>query len=165
MRRPDVLVEAEALAAGAEAAAEGAPELEEQVEPVGMGRRGCGRCSERGELMYWLLMLWMLLWTPAVWAADLTVTIPDPVAQRVLEGLAGNNNYQAQVPDPSKMLDPSDPTVWMPNPETKAQFAKRMVKEWIKASVRAYEVKQAVSPAMEAASQNATTEINAVLDF
>lgn len=85
--------------------------------------------------------------------ASISITIPDAVANRVTNGLAGQYNYQATIPAPN----PLDPPV--PNPETKAQFAKRMVAKFIKDSVKAFEATQAAGTARDTAAADVETAI------
>lgn len=58
-------------------------------------------------------------------------------ATRARDALCGLYNYQATIPDPA------DATKTIANPETKAQFAKRQVAEFVKQSVVAWETQQA----------------------
>lgn len=67
--------------------------------------------------------------------ASFTINYPDELAQRILDEFCEHHGYKSQV------LDSNDNPV--PNPETKPQFLKRMVKEYIKASWRANEVRKA----------------------
>lgn len=85
--------------------------------------------------------------------ATISITIPDGVAARVTNGLAGQYGYKAIIPAPN----PTDPPV--PNPESKAQFARRMVRQFIHESVRAYEASQASNTARDAAVVDANTNI------
>lgn len=61
--------------------------------------------------------------------ATITITIPDAILQRVLDGYAIANGYQPKLEDGT--------------PETKAAFAKRKIIEHIRSSVRKAEVEQA----------------------
>lgn len=85
--------------------------------------------------------------------ASIQITIPDGVAARVTDGLAGQYNYQATIPAPNPLNPP------VPNPETKAQFAKRMVANFIKDSVKAYEATQAARIARDTAAASVETAI------
>lgn len=85
--------------------------------------------------------------------ASIQITIPDAVASRVTNGLAGQYNYQATIPAPNPLNPP------VPNPETKAQFAKRMVAKFIKDSVKAFEATQAAGTARDTASADVETTI------
>ena len=59
--------------------------------------------------------------------ATVTFTIPDAIVSRVNNGIANYHGYQETLPDNT------------PNPESKAQFAKRKLKETLKAWVVASE--------------------------
>lgn len=74
---------------------------------------------------------------------DITITIPDNMVTRVIDGVAGQNNYQETVQD--------DDGYEIPNPETKGQFVKRMVRQYLKENVKAWEANQAASSARIAA--------------
>ena len=71
--------------------------------------------------------------------ANITITIQDNQLQRVLDGIANDNNYQSTIPDAE-----GNP---IPNPETKTQFAKRMVIARIKGMVLGGERKAAQATA------------------
>lgn len=79
--------------------------------------------------------------------ATITITIPDNITPRVINGFARRYNYSPTLEDGS------------PNPETKAQFAKRKVIEFIKQAVREAEVQDASNTAASAAAQDADTNI------
>lgn len=63
---------------------------------------------------------------------------------RILDAWALRYNYQATVPDPGV------PGQIIPNPETKAAFAKRILKEQITAIVREVEAAAAAKTASDA---------------
>lgn len=77
----------------------------------------------------------------------LTITIPNAITNRVIDGFAKRYNY-------SPLLENGDP-----NPETKAQFAKRKVVEFIKQAVREAEIQDAANTAATSAGASADTEI------
>jgi len=79
--------------------------------------------------------------------AQITITIPDAIAPRVLNGFAKRYNYPITLEDGS------------PNPETKAQFAKRKVVEYIKHAVREAEIEQARNDAATTAGASVDTDI------
>jgi hypothetical protein len=58
--------------------------------------------------------------------ATITVTIPDPVAPRVIDALSIGMGYQTTIDG-------------NPNPETKGAFAKRQLILWVMAVVKNYE--------------------------
>lgn len=85
--------------------------------------------------------------------ATLVLTIPDAQLTRVVDGIAGQYNYQTMVPGAT----PLDPPVT--NPETKNQFAKRMMIKWAKETVKAWEASQAANAARDSAAANAESTI------
>lgn len=80
--------------------------------------------------------------------AQITITIPDAIAVRVLNGFAKRFNY-------SPILENGSP-----NPETKAQFAKRKLIELIKQAVREAEIQDATNAAATQAAADVDTNIN-----
>ena len=84
--------------------------------------------------------------------ANFTITIPDAIVSRVVDGLAGQHGYQATTTD-------EDTGVVTPNPETKQDFARRMMRKWIKESVVAYET-GLTEAARKAAEAKAELEID-----
>jgi hypothetical protein len=64
---------------------------------------------------------------------------------RIQEAFAASYGYQATLPDPA------DPTKAITNPETKAQFTKRKIAEYVKEVTRAYEANKAAEEARAAA--------------
>lgn len=79
--------------------------------------------------------------------ATITVTIPNAILPRVIDGMAYHHGY-------APTLENGDP-----NPETKAQFAQRKVREFIKQSVRDAEIEQARNTAAGAAGASADNDI------
>jgi hypothetical protein len=77
-------------------------------------------------------------------AADVTVTIPDPEVTRVLNAIALTQGYTG--------LNPQG------GAETKAQFAKRMLKNWVIAQVKQAEG----TPAADAARATANASVDAI---
>lgn len=86
--------------------------------------------------------------------ANITITIPDAQLTRVVDGIAGQNNYQATIPDPA---NPTGPPI--ANPETKNQFVKRMMIKWAKESVKAWEATQAANVARDTAATSVETTV------
>ena len=78
--------------------------------------------------------------------ASITITIPDVVMPRVVVGLCGQGNYQAVIDG-------------VPNPETKGQFAKRYVLEWIRREVVGWESRVAQDVARESAVAQTETDL------
>lgn len=79
--------------------------------------------------------------------AQITITIPDGIAPRVLQGFTNHYGY-------SPTLDNGDP-----NPETRAQFAKRKLIEIVKEAVRQQEMEAARNTAATTASTSVDTDI------
>jgi nucleoid-associated protein YgaU len=69
--------------------------------------------------------------------------------QRVIEGIAYQHGYQDMIEDPE------NPGQMIPNPETKAQFAKRMAQRWVKECIKAWEATQAAEQARQDALEDA----------
>jgi hypothetical protein len=83
--------------------------------------------------------------------AILSVTVPDAIAVRVLNAVAYYNGYTDMVWD----MDGNQ----SPNPVTKAQFAKDVIKIFIKNVVVAYEAMKAAEDARQAATDAANSQI------
>lgn len=81
--------------------------------------------------------------------ATITITIPTAVTNRVIEGFCKRYGY-------SDFLDEKKS---IPNPETKPQFVKRRVIEFIKRAVRDSEIETASKAAGDAAGNSADNEI------
>jgi len=79
--------------------------------------------------------------------AQITINIPDAIATRVINGFAKRYNH-------SSTLENGDP-----NPETKAQFAKRKLIEFIKQAVRDAEIQDATNTAATTAGTSVDTDI------
>lgn len=77
----------------------------------------------------------------------ITINIPDPIANRVIQGFAQRHGYSDTLEDGS------------PNPETRSQFAKRILIQYIKNSVREAEIQTASNTAATTAGQSADTDI------
>jgi hypothetical protein len=74
--------------------------------------------------------------------ATITLNIPDTFIQRAIDAYLNDFNYQTQIPNPD--FDPEQPEgegneKLIDNPETPAQFTKRMVGEEVKGRVLRYE--------------------------
>lgn len=79
--------------------------------------------------------------------AQISITIPDLVLPRVLDAMASIYGYQATLADGT------------PNPQTKAQFAKQQVAAFVKRTVAAHEVNDAIASASQSASSKANTDV------
>lgn len=91
--------------------------------------------------------------------AQFSVEIADADVSRVLNALAANYRRPEQIPNPE--FDPMQPVSevnleTIDNPETIAQFANRMVRNFLTENVRAYEVKLAKQQAEDALNTNIT---------
>lgn len=62
---------------------------------------------------------------------ELKIVIDDAQAQRVIDGIAGKFGYTEQISD--------NVGGWLPNPETKAAFARRQIITFAKTTVIEYE--------------------------
>ena len=82
---------------------------------------------------------------------EITITIPDEIAARVVNGVAYQHGYADTIADENG--DEID------NPETKAAYAKRMVIQNIKSAVRSYEAVQAAETARQSAINAVDSEI------
>lgn len=65
--------------------------------------------------------------------AAITITIPDAVITRVLDALSLGRGYQTEIPDPD------NPGQTIPNPASKANYAKAQLKSFVRSEVRSYE--------------------------
>lgn len=79
--------------------------------------------------------------------ATISITIPDVFLPRVIDGMCGANFYQKTIPNPD------DPKSNIPNPETKAAFCNRMIRQHIKACVLQWEGDQAANMARTSAAK------------
>lgn len=87
----------------------------------------------------------------------ITITIPNPILNRVIDAYAYQHGYQDEIPsvDPVTRRDTK-----IPNPETKNQFVRRMLIRHIKQAVRAHEARLAENVARQAAHDSVESEIN-----
>lgn len=67
--------------------------------------------------------------------AQISITIPDSVLNRVVDAICAQHDYQATING-------------APNPETKSQFARRMIREFVKGCVRRQEMADAQAAAL-----------------
>ncbi len=79
--------------------------------------------------------------------AQISITIPNASVSRVVDGVCGFFNYQAILISPIGEQTP--------NPETKNQFAQRMVVVAVKSWVKSFESQQAAEAARAAANTSA----------
>lgn len=81
--------------------------------------------------------------------ATITITIPAGVTNRVIDGLCKRYHYQGFL----------DEEKTMPNPETKAQFAKKRIISFIKSAVREAEAEDAKKAAESAVVTSVDNDI------
>jgi hypothetical protein len=67
--------------------------------------------------------------------ASFTINYPDGMGQRILDGFCSSYGYQDQIRTADNQL--------IPNPETKAEFLKRKVGEFVKSAWKSAEVAEA----------------------
>lgn len=79
--------------------------------------------------------------------ASITITIPDSIAQRTLNGFCTHYGYQATLENGT------------PNPQTKLQFSKAKLIEIIREAVRATEIQVASNQAAATASASVDSDI------
>jgi hypothetical protein len=78
---------------------------------------------------------------------QITITIQDAIENRVINKFAKRHNYATILEDGSD------------NPETKRQFMKRLLLEYIKKSIKEVEVQEAVNVAAVSASASVDADI------
>ena len=69
----------------------------------------------------------------------ITIEIPDEQIDRVADSFASVYGYQNKIPDPNI----TDGIVYIDNPQTKRQFAKQQIIEFIKRTVLSNELNEA----------------------
>lgn len=79
--------------------------------------------------------------------ASITLTIPNAIVPRVLNGFCSNQGYTPILED------------GQPNPKTQQQFIKRKIMEYVKNAVRADEIEKARNLAATNAGTSADTDI------
>lgn len=84
----------------------------------------------------------------------ITLTIPDGHANRVIEAVAKSCNYNDMVPDLSKRPPPQ-----MPNPESKTDFMRRQIVEWLMSHVERVEAERDAEAARKAAKDKIKSEV------
>ncbi len=89
--------------------------------------------------------------------ASITFTIPAGEATRVLDAFAAYHNYQDNVSNPAYDPDVDPPELQtIANPQTKAQFTKSKIIDFVKESVKAEEARAAKAAIVTAADPNLT---------
>lgn len=94
--------------------------------------------------------------------AQFAVEIADADVDRVLDSIAGNYKRPEQVENPD--FNDSEPesetnVKLIDNPESKAVFANKIVRQFLSENVKAYEVKLAKEAAAQAAEANSGVTI------
>ena len=84
--------------------------------------------------------------------AQITINIPNAVLQRTLDAVCYKNGYQDEILDENE-----NP---MPNPQSKAEFAKAWVVSVVKHQVKIYESEQAAKTARQAQEDAVAAEID-----
>ena len=97
------------------------------------------------------VLLAVMLIADSLYAAQITVNIPDALQGRVVEALARLNGYQDEIVQNG---------VTIPNPVSKAQFARQVVINYIKETVKAYEADQAQNSALKSARDKVESEVS-----
>lgn len=73
--------------------------------------------------------------------ATFSLDIPDDVVSRVVDALAGNYNYRAQIPNPD------NPGEMIDNPQSKVDFGMDQIRAFLILNVHSYEVNEAAKEA------------------
>lgn len=85
--------------------------------------------------------------------ATISIDIPDAVQPRVLDAFAAVYGRQDEIPDPN------DGTKMISNPETKAQFARRMLKQHLREVLTAHEASAEAEAARTAKASQIAGEL------
>jgi hypothetical protein len=86
--------------------------------------------------------------------ATISIDIPNGTqVARFIAAFAGTFQYQDQIPDPN------NPVALIPNPETKAAFAQRMLRKMAKDVIKQWEGNLAQAGAFDAAVAKVENEI------
>lgn len=96
--------------------------------------------------------------------ATLSITIPNEIAVRVNDAVAGIYGYKSTIPNPTPRPAEEETgfdtwTVTVPNPQTKAQFSKQQVINFLKEVVKSHEANLATKTAREASIDKSESEI------
>ena len=92
--------------------------------------------------------------------AQITITIPDNVKTRVIEGFCYGAGYQDQIFNPDYNPNVKDSKEKIPNPMNKAAFVKTKIMQYVKETVMAYESQVAAKTAHDAAQVDVNSKIN-----
>lgn len=103
---------------------------------------------------WWLLFLVLAITSPAS-AGQVCLTLPDATQAQLVKNFTDAHGYQETIMD-----NVTGATV--PNPETRGQFAKRIILEVFRQGVIAGQVQAAVKTAQDAAQAQANTDAGSV---
>ena len=96
--------------------------------------------------------------------STITLTIPDPIKDRVINALCSTYGYEDEIPKLDSKgnpeVDGQGNEVKIPNPVTKPQFAKTQLLHFLKEVTKGYEARNAGDSARDAALEKAESEIN-----
>lgn len=90
--------------------------------------------------------------------ATITINIPNGVAKRVLDAITSRYHYKETIKDPKSTEEIPLPDI--PNPQTKAQFFKGVIVQFLKENVKAYESSKASEKARVSAIDKVDSEVN-----
>jgi hypothetical protein len=91
---------------------------------------------------------------------QVTITIPDDVKDRVLDGFSYSRGYEDTISNPGYDSDNPRSPLTIPNPESKLEFVKRTLIQILTESVMSYESREAASDAAEAAQADVNSKVN-----
>lgn len=78
--------------------------------------------------------------------ASITLTVPDAEAIRTLDGFAAHHKYREAIANPDYNPEVDDESLaTIANPETKIQFMKNKLIDFVKESVKAEETRVAIA--------------------
>lgn len=99
------------------------------------------------------LMFLMFLIPQVGFCVDLTITIPDPIATRVINAFSNRFGYTPTI------ADPNNPGGTIPNPQTRTQFVKNYFATYIKGVVVDFEADAAGKQARQSTLSQSNSEI------
>lgn len=91
--------------------------------------------------------------------ATITLTIDNARVGRVVDAVCANNGYQETVPNPDPTWDGVLKPQYVPNPQSKAQFAKAWLVRTVMDQVKTHEASKAAATAEAAAIAVVNAEI------
>lgn len=91
--------------------------------------------------------------------ATISISIPDAVQPRVLDAFSAVYGRPEEIPDPNHVPTGPMDVVMIPNPETKAQFAKRMLQQHVKDVLTNHEGNAEAEAARKAKADQITGEL------